>query len=134
VSEALVPSEVIPAGGSIETPPGAPRIERADEEPDRWTGTTRIERDGCPVLHTTVGLGPAAPARLPPAAPRAYASTVLLAPADPRPEVEVITGDDAVRLPLPGGWVGTAWGRELVDTVARLATLDGAVAALETAR
>jgi urease accessory protein len=31
---------------------------------------------GRPVLHTTVGPGPGAPARLPPVAPRAYASTV----------------------------------------------------------
>ena len=113
---------------------------RAGEEPGQWTGTTRIERDGCPVLHTTVGLGPGAPAWLPPVAPRAYASTIQLAPTDPRPEVEVqvVAGDDAVRLPLPGGWVGTAWGGELDDTVARLAALDGGaldggVGALEAA-
>jgi urease accessory protein len=28
-------------------------------------------------------------------------------------EAEVSTGEDAVRLPLPGGWVATAWGAEL---------------------
>jgi urease accessory protein len=106
----------------------------AGEEPGGWTGATGIERDGCPGLRTTVGLGPGVPSWLPRAAPRAYASTVLFARADPRPEVEVITGDDAVRLALPGGWVGAARGREPDDTVARLAALDGAVAALETAR
>ena len=26
------------------------------------------------------------------------------------PAADVLTGDDAVRLPLPGGWVTTAWG------------------------
>jgi urease accessory protein len=26
---------------------------------------------------------------------------------------DVLTGTDAVRLPLPGGWVTTAWGAEL---------------------
>lgn len=81
---------------------------RSGEEPGRWTGTTRVERDGRPLLHTTVGLGPGGPAWLPPVAPRAYASTVHIGtPAD------VLTGEDAVRLPLPGGWVTTAWGSEL---------------------
>ena len=42
-------------------------------------------------------------------APRAYASTVHIA----NDEAEVLTGEDAVRLPLPGGWVTTAWGAEL---------------------
>jgi urease accessory protein len=81
---------------------------RAGEEPGRWTGTTRIERGGRPLLHTTVGLGPGAPAWLPPVAPRAYASTVHIGT-----EAGVRTGDDAVRLPLPGGWVTTAWGTDL---------------------
>src|SRR3954467_10442489 len=31
---------------------------RTAEEPGRWTGTTRIERVGVPVLHTSVDLGP----------------------------------------------------------------------------
>ena len=35
-------------------------------------------------------------------------------------EAEVGTGNDAVRLPLPGGWVTTAWGAEL-HRVARTA-------------
>jgi urease accessory protein len=82
---------------------------RSGEEPGRWTGTTRIDRAGRPILHTTVGLGPGEPAWLHPVAPRAYASTVHLGGTD----AAVATGDDAVRLPLPGGWVTTAWGDEL---------------------
>jgi len=81
---------------------------RTGEEPGRWTGTTRVERAGRPLLHTTVGLGPGEPAWLPPVAPRAYASTVHLGA-----DADVLTGEDAVRLPLPGGWVTTAWGEEL---------------------
>jgi urease accessory protein len=96
---------------------------RMGEQPGRWTGTTRVERAGRPLLHTTVGLGPGAPAWLPPVAPRAYVSTVWVG--DPRAEVEVATGRDAVRLPLPGGWVGTAWAAELHDAVDRLATVTG---------
>ncbi len=49
---------------------------------------------------------------------RAYASTVHVSSTD-RP---VATGEDAVRLPLAGGWVTTAWGAEL-HRVAR--TADG---------
>jgi urease accessory protein len=94
---------------------------RIGEDPGRWTGTTRIERAGRPLLHTTVGLGPGAPAWLPPVAPRAYVSTVHVG--NPRPEVEVCTGPDAVRLPLPGGWVGTAWAGELHEAVERLAVV-----------
>jgi urease accessory protein len=86
---------------------------RTAEEPGRWTGTTRVERAGRPLLHTTVDLGPCAPAWLPPVAPRAYASTVHIgSPAD------VLTGDDAVRLPLPRGWLTTAWGEHLHRVVA----------------
>ncbi|MGY1801656.1 urease accessory protein UreD [Blastococcus sp. SYSU D00922] len=81
---------------------------RSGEEPGRWTGTMRVERDGRPLLHTTVGLGPGEPAWLPPVAPRAYASTVHIGTS-----ADVLTGEDAVRLPLPGGWVTTAWGSEL---------------------
>jgi urease accessory protein len=92
---------------------------RMGEQPGRWTGTTRVERAGRPLLHTTVGLGPGAPAWLPPVAPRAYVSTVSIG--DPRAEVE--TGADAVRLPLPGGWVGTAWAGELHEAVDRLASV-----------
>jgi urease accessory protein len=84
---------------------------RSGEDPGRWTGTIRVERSGRPVLHTTVGLGPGEPAWLPPVAPRAYASHVHLG--HEGVQVEVGTGEDAVRLPLPGGWVTTAWGTEL---------------------
>jgi urease accessory protein len=92
---------------------------RAGEAPGRWTGTTRIERSGRPLLHTAVGLGPGAPAWLPPIAPRAYVSTVSVG----GPLAEVATGVDAVRLPLPGGWVGTAWAGELHEAVTRLASV-----------
>jgi urease accessory protein len=94
---------------------------RTGEEPGRWTGTTRVVRAGRPVLHTTVGLGPGEPAWLPPVAPRAYASTVHIAD----DETEVATGQDAVRLPLPGGWVTTAWGTELHRAVAAVESLTG---------
>jgi urease accessory protein len=91
---------------------------RAGEEPGRWTGTTRVERAGRPLLHTTIGLGPGAAAWLPPVAPRAYAATVSVG--EPLP---VATGDDAVRLPLDGGWTATAWGTELHRVVRSLAAL-----------
>lgn len=87
---------------------------RSGEEPGGWTGTVRVAREGRPLLHTTVGLGPGQPAWLPPVAPRAYSSTVHIA----EDEGAVLTGDDAVRLPLPGGWVTTAWGTELHRVVA----------------
>ena len=86
---------------------------RTGEDPGRWSGTTRIERNGAPVLHTTVGLGPGEPAWLPPVTPRAYASLVQLDSGNTGDDDEVRTGEDAVRLPLPGGWVATAWGAEL---------------------
>jgi urease accessory protein len=92
---------------------------RVGEQPGRWTGTTRVEQAGRPLLHTTVGLGPGAPAWSPPVAPRAYVSTVRVG--DPRAGAE--TGVDAVRLPLPGGWVGTSWAGELHEAVARLAAV-----------
>jgi urease accessory protein len=92
---------------------------RRGEEPGRWTGTTRVVREGRPLLHTTVDLGPGAPAWLPPVGPRAYASTVHVG-SDDRP---VATGADAVRLPLPGGWTATAWGAELHRVTGALATL-----------
>jgi urease accessory protein len=94
---------------------------RMGEKPGRWTGTTRIERAGRRMLHTTVGLGPGAPAWLPPVAPRAYVSTVSVG--NPRGEVEVCPGPDAVRLPLPGGRVGTAWAGELHEAVDRLGAI-----------
>ncbi|SCX41282.1 urease accessory protein [Klenkia marina] len=94
------------------------QLGRSGEQPGRWTGTTRIERAGVPLLHTTVGLGPGAAAWLPPVAPQAYASTVHLGSTAGR-----ATGDDAVRLPLDRGWVATAWGERLTPTLARLALL-----------
>ncbi|RBY79006.1 urease accessory protein UreD [Blastococcus sp. TF02A-26] len=93
---------------------------RAGEEPGRWTGTTRVERDGRPLLHTTVALGPGAPGWLPPVAPRAYAATVSIGSTLP-----VATGQDAVRLPLDGGWSATAWGPELHRVVRALESLGG---------
>ena len=91
-------------GASVEGHPTVAELERAD-----WQ----------PLLHTTVDLGPGAPAWLPPVAPRAYASTVH-AGGDEQP---VHTGDDAVRLPLPGGWTATAWGAELHRVTGALAAL-----------
>jgi urease accessory protein len=85
---------------------------RSAEEPGRWTGTTRVEVDGVPLLHTTVDLGPGSRSWLPPVAPRAYASTVHLGDEAGSPR-DVAVGADVVRLPLPGGWVMTAWGSEL---------------------
>ena len=92
---------------------------RTGEEPGRWTGAVRVVRAGRPLLQTTVGLGPDAPAWLPPVAPRAYASAVHIGDE----KTEVATGDDAVRLPLPGGWTATAWGTELHRVTGALATL-----------
>src|SRR3954454_19336279 len=92
---------------------------RSGEKPGRWTGTTRVVPDGTPLLHTTVDLGAGAPSWLPPVAPRAYASTVDVRAG----KAEVATGQDAVRLPLPGGWVSTAWGAELHQVVAALDAL-----------
>jgi len=94
---------------------------RRGEEPGRWTGTTRVVREGRPLLHTTVDLGSGAPVWLPPVAPRAYASTVHLG----REEEPVAAGEDAVRLPLPGGWTATAWGTELHRVTGALAALTG---------
>ncbi|MEI4272910.1 urease accessory protein UreD [Klenkia sp. LSe6-5] len=102
------------------------QLGRVGEEPGRWTGTTRVERGGVPVLHTTVGLGPGAAAWSPPVAPRAYASTVHLGRSRDR-----ATDTDAVRLPLDRGWVATAWGERLAPTLRRLALLEGAAPAEE---
>jgi urease accessory protein len=95
---------------------------RTGEEPGRWTGTVRVVREGVPVLHTTVGLGPGEPAWLPPVAPRAYASTVHIGS-----DAGVLTADDAVRLPLPGGWVTTGWGSELHRVVCAVEALGAPV-------
>jgi urease accessory protein len=96
---------------------------RTGEVPGRWTGTVRVCRDGGPLLHTTVGLGPGEAAWLPPVAPRAYASTVQFSAGGAVEETDVLTGDDAVRLPLPGGWMTTAWGSELHLVVRSAAAL-----------
>lgn len=101
---------------------------RSGEEPGRWTGTVRVTREGRPVLHTTVDLGPGGAAWLPPVAPRAYASTVRLDGQGGDADQGVLTGGDAVRLPLPGGWVTTAWGSELHRVVAHAQTLTPAPA------
>ena len=93
---------------------------RTGEEPGRWTGTTRVRRDGVPVVHTTLDLGPGAPAWLPPMAPRAYACTVHLSTIG---SGGVRTGDDAVRVPVDGGWVSTAWGTHLHRVAAAEAAL-----------
>jgi urease accessory protein len=95
---------------------------RTGEEPGRWTGTVRVVREGRPLLHTTVGLGPGEPAWLPPVAPRAYASTVHIGNT-----ADVLTADDAVRLPLPGGWVATTWGAELHRVVRAVEALGAPV-------
>jgi urease accessory protein len=92
----LTASGVLAATGQV-------LLGRAGEQPGRWTGTVPVVRQGRPLLHTSVWPGPGERAWLPPVAPRAYASTVHIgSPAD------VLTADDAVRLPLPGGWVTTA--------------------------
>jgi urease accessory protein len=92
---------------------------RTGEHPGRWTGTTRIERTGRRLLHTTLGLGPGEAAWLPPVAPPAYATTVRIGDG----ESGDAAGEDAVRLPLPGGWVTTAWGAELHRVVAAVESL-----------
>ena len=69
--------------------------------------------------HTTVGLGPGEAAWLPPVAPRAYASRVHCAAEAGDDAADVATGEDAVRLPLPGGWVTTAWGMSCTGSSAR---------------
>jgi urease accessory protein len=112
---------VLGAGGEL-TATEQVLLGRWGEDPGRWTGTIRIERAGRPVLHTTVGLGPGEPAWLPPVAPRAYASLVHLG--SEQPDVDVRTGADAVRLPIPGGWVTTAWGTELHRVLRAVEGLD----------
>ncbi len=93
---------------------------RHGEEPGRWTGTTRIERDGRPVLHTTVDLGPGSPMWRGPTTPRSYATDLLL---DNKPLASSSTGLDAVQLALPSGSITTAWGDRLEDVLARIAGL-----------
>jgi urease accessory protein len=90
---------------------------RAAEGPGRWTGTVRVERDR-PLLHTTQELGPGAAGWAHPFTPRAYASELVLDGSSVDPAV----GPDAVRLPLAGGWVATAWADHLDAALAGLAS------------
>ena len=115
--DAMTASAVLAPGARL-TATEQVQLGRTSEQPGRWTGTTRLERAGLPVLHTTVGLGPGAAAWLPPVAPRAYASTVHLGDV-----LDRAVGEDAVRLPLADGWVATAWGDRLTPTLARLSGL-----------
>ncbi|MGI8627877.1 MAG: urease accessory protein UreD [Geodermatophilaceae bacterium] len=88
---------------------------RYGEVPGRWIGTTRLERDGHPVLHTTIELGQGSPMWNWPTTARAYATDLVLdgeAPATAR------TGPKAVLLPLVGGLVSTAWGERLDQVLA----------------
>lgn len=88
---------------------------RAGEEPGRWTGTLRVERDGVPVLHTSQELGPGGAGWAPPFTPRAYATELVLDGST----VDATTGEASVRLPLPGGWTATAWADHLDAAVPR---------------
>ncbi|WP_255363305.1 urease accessory protein UreD [Geodermatophilus sp. DSM 45219] len=103
--------------GVLTAAEGAAR--RGGEEPGRRIGTPRVASEDRPLVHTTVDLGPGAPAGLPPVARRAYASTVHVG----SQEQPVATGEDAVRLPLPGGWTATARGTELHRVTGALAAL-----------
>lgn len=91
---------------------------RHAEEPGHWTGTTRIERAGRPLLHTTVDLGPGSAMWRPPTTPRAYATDVVLDDLEPGALMRPGTGPAAVLLPLVGGYVSTAWGERLGDVLA----------------
>jgi hypothetical protein len=50
------------AAGAL-VPTGQVLLGRTGEEPGRWTGASRIERTGHPLLGATTGLGPGVPAR-----------------------------------------------------------------------
>lgn len=90
---------------------------RHGEPPGQWSGTTRVERDGVPLVHTTLALGPDAPAWRPPMTPRAYATDLLV---DEQAERESRTEGCAVLLPLPGGRISTAWGERLDQVLAAI--------------
>ncbi len=92
---------------------------RHADVPGRWLGTTRIVREGRPLLHTTVDLGPGSPMWRAPTTPRAYATDLVL----DNVTAASRTGQDAVLLPLPGGSVSTAWGQRLEDVLARITGL-----------
>lgn len=96
---------------------------RHGEEPGRWTGTTRVERDGGPLLHTTVELGPGSPMWCSPTTSRAYATELVLDPDLADAATTSRTGQAVVRLPLPGGRIATAWGDQLEDVLATIGSL-----------
>lgn len=102
---------------------------RHAEVPGRWTGTTRIERAGRPVLHTTVDLGPGSPMWRTPTTPRAYATELLLGLHQAEDAGRSRTRPDAVLLPLPGGSVSTAWGERLEEVLTAINDLHGPAAA-----
>jgi hypothetical protein len=75
------------------------------------------------IAEFTADLGAGEAAWLLPVAPWAYASTVHI-----RRPADGLTADDAFRLPLPCGWVLTAWGAELHRVVRALDALGAPVA------
>lgn len=89
---------------------------RHAEAPGHWTGTTRIVRDGTALLHTTVALGPGAPAWRPPTVPRAYATDLLLAPGC-QPATSSALAPASLLVPVPGGRLATGWGDRLDDVL-----------------
>lgn len=93
---------------------------RHQEEPGRWTGTTRVERDGTPLLHTTVELGPGSPMWALPTTSRAYATELVLDPDLTDAATSSRTGQAVVRLPLPVGAAVTAWGDRPEDVLAAI--------------
>lgn len=96
---------------------------RHDEEPGRWRGTTRVQREGRPVFHTTVDLGPGSAMWRPPTTPRAYATDLVFASELADTGVRSRTGPTALLLPLPGGRVATAWGERLQDVLVNISDL-----------
>ena len=97
-----------PAGGLTATEQVL--LGRIGEEPGRWTGTTRVVagRPAAAAHHRR------ARARVrPPGCRRSRRGPMHPRCRSVRTPAEVLTGEDAVRLPLPGGWVATAWGGEL---------------------
>lgn len=97
---------------------------RHAEAPGRWAGTTRIESEGRPVLHTSVELGPGSAMWRPPTTPRAYATDLVLgANALADSGARSRTGPSSLLLPLPRGWVSTAWGDRHKDVLSAILEL-----------